>query len=101
MFLPSLWTIIVILSSLSFALILPPFLLKLKTLLVTNRINKLEKAHEAQTKAKKQIKEKGKKNDVLFESPAMGTSSKKVDPCISNDHKKQKKDQFVIYHVLD
>ena len=31
-------------------------------------------------KAKKQTKDKGKKNDVSFESPAMGTRSKKVDP---------------------
>jgi len=32
-------------------------------------------------KAKKQTKEKGKKDAVLFESPAMGTRTKKVDPC--------------------
>ncbi|PVH35295.1 hypothetical protein PAHAL_7G144300 [Panicum hallii] len=31
-------------------------------------------------KIKKQTKEKGKKNDVSFESPAMHTRSKRVDP---------------------
>ncbi|PUZ61415.1 hypothetical protein GQ55_4G274400 [Panicum hallii var. hallii] len=32
-------------------------------------------------KAKKQTEDKGKKNDVSFESPAMATRSKKVDSC--------------------
>jgi hypothetical protein len=36
-----------------------------------------EKGKLLKPKAKKQTKEKGQKDDVLFESPAMGTRSKK------------------------
>jgi len=39
-----------------------------------------DKGNLQKPKAKKQTKEKEKKNDVLFDSPAMGTRSKKVDP---------------------
>jgi hypothetical protein len=40
-----------------------------------------EKGKVPKPKGKKQTKEKGKKNDVLFESPAMHIRSKKFDPC--------------------
>jgi len=43
-------------------------------------------------KAKKQTKDKGKKNYVSFESPAMGTRSKKVDsssPAMSTRSKRK------------
>jgi hypothetical protein len=40
-----------------------------------------DKGKLVKPKAKKQTKDKGKKNDVSFESPAMGTRSKKVDSC--------------------
>ena len=51
-----------------------------------------EKGKLLKPKAKKQTKDKGKKNEVLFESPAMGTRSKKVDsssPAMSTRSKRR------------
>ena len=51
-----------------------------------------EKGKLLKPKAKKQTKDKGKNNEVLFESPAMGTRSKKVDsssPAMSTRSKRR------------
>ena len=51
-----------------------------------------EKEKLLKPKAKKQTKDKGKKNEVLFESPAMATRSKKVDsssPAMSTRSKRR------------